>query len=64
MEYEALPYDVLIDPYGVHYGPAGTPPLSRDWQTWPDVASFFSIVCNPTFVLNVVTWRVRGSEVR
>lgn len=57
---DSLPYDVLIDPFGVWYGPAGTDPRSRDWLCWPDVSTFFQIITRPDFVLNVTTWRVRG----
>lgn len=58
---EPLPYDVLVDPSGVWYGPAGTVPKSRDWQRFDDVQTFFNIVTRPEFVLTVDTWRVRGT---
>lgn len=59
-----LPYDILIDPSGVWYGPAGTDPKSRDWQTWNGpLYEFFCIICRPEFILDVTSWRVRAREI-
>lgn len=60
---DSLPYDVLIEPSSIWYGPSGTLPKSRDWQRWEGhVSEFFSIITRPDFDLNVVTWLVRDES--
>lgn len=58
---DVLPYDVLIDPSGFWYGPAGTLPKSRDWVRWQGtIDEIFAIMLREDFVLSVDTWLVCG----
>lgn len=52
-ETATVPYHIIIDAFGVFYGPLGTAPFSRDWQKFNgDVAEFISICSLDTFAMS------------